>query len=382
MYALHKEMMRMKLQVALDTLSLEECIQLLEQTKGSVKIAEVGTPFIIEEGMVPVKEIHKTFPEIEVLADAKIMDAGEFEADKCFEAGASIVTVLGVSHDETIQGVVRSAKNHNGKVMVDMINVHDLATRTKEIDEMGVDYICVHTAFDVQQSGQDPLEELKIVNKVINHAKSAVAGGVKLETIQDIVNEGADIIVVGGAIEYAKTVLNELEHTLLSIDNKNAEQFVELVDQADEIFCAGAGRSGFQVKGFAMRLMHMGKKSYVVGETCTPNIKEDGILVICSGSGETKSLVNHAQKAQEVGAKLALITINPESTIGKMADVVIEISAPSPKSAKEGQIKSIQPMGSLFEQSEGLFMDIAIMMLMEKNHMDSDTMFGRHANME
>lgn len=183
-------------------------------------------------------------------------------------------------------------------------------------------------------------------------------------------------------IEYAKTVLNELQHTLLNIDTKKAEQFVELVDQADEIFCAGAGRSGFQVKGFAMRLMHMGKKSYVVGEACTPNIKEDGILVICSGSGETKSLVNHAQKALEVGAKLALITINPESTIGKMADVVIEISAPSPKSAKEGQIKSIQPMGSLFEQSEGLFMDIAIMMLMEKNHMDSDTMFGRHANME
>ncbi len=204
MYALHKEMMRMKLQVALDTLSLEECIQLLEQTKGSVEIAEVGTPFIIEEGMVPVKEIHKRFPKVEVLADAKIMDAGEFEADKCFEAGASIVTVLGVSHDETIQGVVRSAKNHNGKVMVDMINVHDLATRTKEIDEMGVDYICVHTAFDVQQSGQDPLEELKIVNKVINHAKSAVAGGVKLETIQDIVNEGAEIIVVGGAICNAK----------------------------------------------------------------------------------------------------------------------------------------------------------------------------------
>ena len=144
----------------------------------------------------------------------------------------------------------------------------------------------------------------------------------------------------------------------------------------------GAGRSGFQVKGFAMRLMHMGKHSYVVGETCTPNIKEDGLLVICSGSGETKSLVNHASKAKEVGAKIALITINPESSIAKMADVVIEISAPSPKSAKEGDIKSIQPMGSLFEQSEGLFMDIAIMMLMERNHMDSDTMFGRHANME
>ena len=83
-----------------------------------------------------------------------------------------------------------------------------------------------------------------------------------------------------------------------------------------------------------------------------------------------------------MGAKIALITINPASTIANMADVVIEISAPSPKSAKEGDIKSIQPMGSLFEQSEGIFMDIAIMMLMEKKGLDSDTMFGRHANME
>lgn len=182
--------------------------------------------------------------------------------------------------------------------------------------------------------------------------------------------------------DYASVVLNELHHTLSRIDIQKANEFVELVDQAQEVFCAGAGRSGFQVKGFAMRLMHMGINSYVVGETCTPNIRENGLLVICSGSGETKSLVNHANKAKEVGAKIALITINPESTIAKLADVVVEISAPSPKSAKQGDIKSIQPMGSLFEQSEGIFMDISIMMLMEKRNLDSDTMFGRHANME
>ena len=182
--------------------------------------------------------------------------------------------------------------------------------------------------------------------------------------------------------DYASVVLNELHHTLSKIDIQKANEFLELVDQAQEVFCAGAGRSGFQVKGFAMRLMHMGISSYVVGETCTPNIRENGLLVICSGSGETKSLVNHANKAKEVGAKIALITINPESTIAKLADVVVEISAPSPKSAKQGDIKSIQPMGSLFEQSEGIFMDISIMMLMEKRNLDSDTMFGRHANME
>ncbi|TGY65025.1 3-hexulose-6-phosphate synthase [Dubosiella muris] len=191
----------MKLQAALDTLTLEQCIELLQETGHSVDIAEVGTPFIIEQGMAPVRVLKERFPHIEVLADAKIMDAGEFEADKCFEAGADIVTVLGVSYDETIEGVVRSAKKHGKKVMVDMIAVQDLAKRTREIDQMGVDYICVHTAFDIQSTGQkDPLEELKVVNQVIEHAQSAVAGGVKLSTIDAIAREGAAIVVVGGAI--------------------------------------------------------------------------------------------------------------------------------------------------------------------------------------
>ncbi len=179
-----------------------------------------------------------------------------------------------------------------------------------------------------------------------------------------------------------KEVLNEIEKVLSEIDETNLENFSKNFDKSKRIYVYGAGRSFLQLKGFAMRLMHMGVNSYVVGETCTPNITAEGLLVICSGSGETKSLFNHATKAKEVGAKIALITINPQSTIGKMADVVVEISAPSPKSAKEGQIKSIQPMGSLFEQSEGLFMDIAILKLMEIKNMTSETMFGRHANME
>lgn len=182
--------------------------------------------------------------------------------------------------------------------------------------------------------------------------------------------------------QYAEVVINELTQTLTSIDTEAAKTFVNSIATAEEVYCAGAGRSGFQVKGFAMRLMHMGVNSYVVGETCTPNIKANGLLVICSGSGETKSLVNHATKAKEMGAKVALITINPKSRIAKLADVVIEISAPSPKSEKAGAIQSIQPMGSLFEQSEGIFMDIAIMMLMERKGLDADTMFTRHANME
>ncbi len=193
----------MKLQIALDTLTIEECISLLDETKDYVDVIEVGTPFIIEEGMRPVREFKKRYPGLEVLADAKIMDAGELEAECAFKAGADIVTVLGASNDETVLGAVKAAKKYGGKIMIDMIAVKNLAERTAELDAMGVDYICVHTAFDVQASGKNPLDELIVVNQVVKQAKSAVAGGVKLATIDDIVKEGVEIVVVGGAISNA-----------------------------------------------------------------------------------------------------------------------------------------------------------------------------------
>ena len=190
----------MKLQIALDTLTLAECIELLEETKDYIDIAEVGTPFIIEEGLEPVRQLKKRFPEIEILADVKIMDAGELEASSCFKAGADIVTVLGVTHDETVLGALKAAKEYNGKIMIDMIGVNNIEARVEQLEALGVDIICVHTAFDIQSSGHNPLEELKRVNKVIKQAQRAIAGGVKLSTVDEIVEEGIDIVVVGGAI--------------------------------------------------------------------------------------------------------------------------------------------------------------------------------------
>lgn len=182
--------------------------------------------------------------------------------------------------------------------------------------------------------------------------------------------------------QFSKTVVNELDQTLSLIKTQISEEFISVINESDEIFVTGAGRSGFMARSFCMRLMHLGLKSYMVGETVTPNIKAGDVLVVCSGSGETKSLVCMAEKAKSLNAKVVLVTINPESTIGKLADVVVEICAPSPKSVKTGGIKSIQPMGSLFEQSLLLYLDISILGLMEKRNLDSDRMFGRHANLE
>lgn len=181
---------------------------------------------------------------------------------------------------------------------------------------------------------------------------------------------------------YAQAVPHELSQALSQIDPACADQLIDLIENAEEIFVCGAGRSGLMAKAFAMRLMHMGKRVFVVGETVTPNIRQTDVLIVCSGSGETKSLVSMAEKARSLNAKIGLVTINPESTIGKLCDVCVRINAPSPKAVKEGDLKSIQPMGNLFEQSLLLFLDILILLMMDKKGLTGSEMFKRHANLE
>ena len=182
--------------------------------------------------------------------------------------------------------------------------------------------------------------------------------------------------------EYTSKIINELNGTITNIDPISSEKLVDAIFSAHKIFVAGAGRSGFMVKSFAMRLMHMGFVAFVAGETTTPNIESGDLLVIASGSGETGSLVSTAKKAKHYGALLGLASIFPESSIGKLADIKIKICAPTPKVKTSTSFQSIQPMGSLFEQSLLIFFDGIILRLMEKQGKDANTMFSKHANLE
>jgi 6-phospho-3-hexuloisomerase len=182
-------------------------------------------------------------------------------------------------------------------------------------------------------------------------------------------------------VKYASEIVKELNRTVDLIAEEEAERLVDRILEAKKVFVAGAGRSGFMAKSFVMRLMHMGIDAFVVGETVTPSLQEDDILIIASGSGETKSLVSMAEKAKTINASVAVVTISPDSTIGKLSDVAIKIPA-KPKAGSDSDYKTIQPMGSLFEQTLLLFFDATILRIMNKKGLESGVMYGRHANLE
>ncbi len=185
-------------------------------------------------------------------------------------------------------------------------------------------------------------------------------------------------------VDISLTIIKELEGALKQIDPGKAEALVDAILSTDKVFVAGTGRSQMMIRGLAMRLMHLGFKAYVVGETVTPAIEPGDLLIIGSGSGETATLTVMANKAKKIGAKLAIITIYPESTIGKLADIVVQIVAATTKSDKDSGARSIQPGANMFEQSMLLFCDATVIRIIEKNHIEDSNkaLMKTHANLE
>ncbi|ERF48135.1 hypothetical protein N039_12740, partial [Staphylococcus sp. EGD-HP3] len=78
-----------------------------------------------------------------------------------------------VAEDASIKAAVDEAHKHGKQLLVDMIAVQDLEKRAKDLDDLGADYIAVHTGYDLQAEGQSPLESLRKVKSVISNSKVA-----------------------------------------------------------------------------------------------------------------------------------------------------------------------------------------------------------------
>ncbi len=187
------------LQLAIDSHDIAVARQLVQDVYPHFDILEVGTPLIFAEGLRAIETLREGCPDKLFLADLKIMDAGELEAEIAFRHGADIATVLALADDQTIRGALAAAKRYSRQIMVDFINTPDMIDRAVYLESLGVHIFCIHTAFDRQGQGVDPLERLVALRKAVR-GRIAVAGGLQLENLNQAIEQGADILIVGGGI--------------------------------------------------------------------------------------------------------------------------------------------------------------------------------------
>lgn len=183
--------------------------------------------------------------------------------------------------------------------------------------------------------------------------------------------------------EISVQVGREISEIQANISEESIECLVEKICQAKKIFVSGAGRSLLMLRGFAMRLMHIGFDVYVVGDTITPAYTEEDLLILGSASGETSSLINQAKKAKKIGGIIALVSIFEDSSIAEYADLVVKVPAYTDKLPEsEENKKNILPGGSMFEICMLVLFDSLIIPLGEKQGVSTNKYFDRHANLE
>ena len=210
----------MKLQVAFDLQSSDEVLNFIERNGDLIDIIEIGTPLIIREGLKSVQKIKKKFPKQTVLADLKIMDAGLLEAQIGFEAGADIITVLGLASTKTLNGVKQTAVKNGRKVMVDMINHPYPEKKWNELMNMEMDLCCLHTANDNAQDGENPLNDLNSFYSLHGGKNIAVAGGIIPDMIRKINSFHPEIVIVGGYIANSRNHRDALAEIHQAMDSK------------------------------------------------------------------------------------------------------------------------------------------------------------------
>jgi 3-hexulose-6-phosphate synthase len=189
----------MKLQVAMDVLTVDEALELASQVAEHVDIIELGTPLVKNAGLSAVTAVKEAHPTKVVFADLKTMDAGELEAELAFKAGADLVSVLGSADDSTIAGAVKAARAHNKGVVVDLIGVQDKVNRAQEARQLGAKYVEFHAGLDEQAKPGYDLSVLLTAGELAR-VPFSVAGGVNASTIGSVQRAGADVAVAGGSI--------------------------------------------------------------------------------------------------------------------------------------------------------------------------------------
>ena len=188
-----------------------------------------------------------------------------------------------------------------------------------------------------------------------------------------------------------KAILDNIESAEEFLDEKTIDKFENMIMEANNIFVTGAGRSGLAAKAFAMRLMHLGLSSYVVGETISPAINADDCIIAISGSGETNTIVSAAKIAKNRGSKVLAVTSYPDSTLGQLADGHLLVKGRTKKEVDDenymkrqihGNYTSLTPLGTAFELTTLVFLDAIVSELMEKMEQTESDLKARHTVLE
>lgn len=180
-----------------------------------------------------------------------------------------------------------------------------------------------------------------------------------------------------------KKILAEHQAVFEKLDEAMVRDFIEEVKRSPRIFLIGVGREGLATRGFAMRLMHMGKEIHWIWDDTTPAINPGDLMIATLGDGQIGHIDYVCRRTKEAGALLYVVTGSPSGRTAKiLADKVLFLPAAVYRGT-DPVVPSGQPMGNLFEQCLFVLFDLIVMTIVEESpDLTFEKMSARHRNVE
>jgi 6-phospho-3-hexuloisomerase len=179
----------------------------------------------------------------------------------------------------------------------------------------------------------------------------------------------------------SRSALADLGAVFAAMPDDAADPLIEAIVSSQRICLYGAGREGLALRGFAMRLFHMGRDAHVVADMTTPPVGPGDLLIVTAGQGWLPTAETFMAIASTAGARTAIITAQPDGAASRKADIRAVIPAQT-MANDQGAKVSVLPMGSLFEIAEAIFFELVILRLRERVGETAETMRARHTNLE
>lgn len=181
--------------------------------------------------------------------------------------------------------------------------------------------------------------------------------------------------------ELGRAAVADLAAVVAAMPEDAADPLIEAILSSKRICLYGAGREGLALRGFAMRLFHMGRDAHVVADMTTPPVGPGDLLIVTAGQGWLPTAETFMDIAKSAGARTAIITAQPEGRGAKKADLKLVIPAQT-MANDQGAKVSVLPMGSLFEIAEAIVFELVILKLRDRVGETAETMRARHTNLE
>ena len=189
----------MKLQVAIDRVTLRKARLLAAQLDPLVDSIELGTSIVKDYGLLTLREHPLQLKHAKLLLDLKTNDEGAYEFKQGFTTNADILTVMAASSNETLKQVYDISTQQGKDILIDLLGVNN--KRISQLIDFDQAIFGLHHAKDSGGNFDAIAATAQFHRDFPQIKRVAVAGGIDIDQAKRLAKQGlTEIVIVGGRI--------------------------------------------------------------------------------------------------------------------------------------------------------------------------------------